>query len=1274
MTRSSRRRRNAVQPQSIQVKTESLESRTLLTNQLMPIDGIGNNVENPEWGSAGIPLVRMTASDYADHVSELSRDKAASPREISNLVNAQEGSIPNDRMMTDFVWQWGQFLDHDIDLTPEAEPVESAAIKVPRGDVFFDPRGTGTATIGLSRSVYDGVSGSSVILPRQQENEITAFVDGSNVYGSDSVRAAALRTFSGGKLRTSDGNLLPFNTDGLPNAGGTGSNLFLAGDVRANEQVGLVSMHTLFVREHNWWTDRLADEHPEWNDEQLYQAARQRVVAELQVISYQEFLPTLLGDEAIPEYTGYRADVDPGIGNIFSTASYRFGHSMLSPQLLQLDEYGEPIDSGHLALRDAFFRPDYVIRQGIDSTLRGLAAQLAQEVDTHIVDDVRNFLFGPPGSGGFDLASLNIQRGRDHGLPDYNSVRLAYGLEPVTSFSEITTSTDLQLALEMAYGHVNQIDPWIGGLAEDHRPDSSMGELLTTVLVDQFVRLRDGDRFWYENVLDTESIAEVESTTLADIIRRNTAIQNIQDNVFLRADAAVDDHGDSPHAASALIPGVAAGGDIEQVYDRDWFTLHVDAGATYAFEIELVSHRDSWLTLYDSDGSTLLAENDDYYGRASYLEWTAGSSGQIFVVVSGYGTQTGTYVLDAAQIDDYPDSPEWLPVSRAAGKFSGQLESPGDVDLIPITVEPGTTYSLNVSSHLSVDILDASGLTTYARITTDYALDSVLWSAGDHTDYILKVRSANSSLTGDYKISIREASFGPGNLAPVIDPVPDQSAMYHDRRLLIPYRATDSEGGWMWINVEAVCDGEAYQTVSRLQLKPGSSDWYNWGGRQEKWIGSETGEWYFILPDGSLYRWNRSRGAHGDHMADLSAIYHAELGRLFDLRLVNPPRLTITDAFIQVDLPTSYVGEFTVVLRVADGQVETEKLIRVTATPNRAPVFTEVPDLLLIDGEDALIHVPATDPDMDPLSYDVRVRHLAYELDQQWNFHSDGDLHENWGGLGEKWFKGSGSNWYFLTDEGNLYRWNRSGKAGGDHIATLDSIYHRDIDRLLDAVPPQQLASARFEGGMLRIDPQAGAIGMVDVVIGADDGEYRTEASMTVRLASRNTAPTIAPIDDLELLGGNQSVIDLVLNDAEGGVLSTTAEVQHFSIAAKLSRDLGLIQSSKSFENWGGKGEKWIQGAGKSWYYITPDGSLYRWTASTGMNGALIAELDSAYHADLSLFFRAESDWPPVDLDIVGTSLRVRGKEDFRGFVFVKVTVEDEMQAAATTVFRVWIR
>jgi peroxidase len=539
------------------LRMENLETRTLLAADLMSgllppppdrsptdpmvdvasIDGTGNNLLNPEWGSTDEALLRITTVEYDDGISLPAGEDRPSAREVSNAVSDQPELVANERQLTDLLWLWGQFIDHDITLTENADPLEAMPVDVPAGDVYFDPTGTGDVDISFFRSTYLHDTGYSTDNPRLQYNQITAFLDGSVIYGSDAERAEALRAFEGGRLIVSEGDLLPMNEAGLDNAGGTSSSLFLAGDIRANENVALTAMQTLWVREHNRIADQLADEHPEWNDERIFQHARQIVTAELQAITYNEFLPALLGPDALGPYLGYDPGVNADISNIFSTAAYRFGHSMLSTELLRLNNDGSVIDDGNISLSAAFFAPQEIVAHGIDSLLLGAASQTAQEIDTQVVDDVRNFLFGPPGAGGFDLASLNIQRGRDHGLADYNQARIDLGLEPVADFADITSDVALQQKLAEVYGDVNNVDVWVGGLAEDHVPGSSVGELIQTVLVDQFQRIRAGDRFWYQNVFAGPQLQEIENTSLADVIRLNTGIANLQDNVFFAADA-----------------------------------------------------------------------------------------------------------------------------------------------------------------------------------------------------------------------------------------------------------------------------------------------------------------------------------------------------------------------------------------------------------------------------------------------------------------------------------------------------------------------------------------------------------------------------------------------------------------------------------------------------------------------------------------------------------------------------------------------------------------
>ncbi|REL30563.1 peroxidase family protein [Thalassotalea euphylliae] len=517
------------------------DPRFVNNREVRTIDGSFNNQTNTLWGSSFSHLARWAVADYEDGIASLAGAARPSARVVSNNIHAQEDGeiIPNTFGTSDFLWQWGQFLDHDIGVTDGVE--EAADIAVPRGDTYFDPRGTGEQTILFSRALFDHNTGTDQSNPREQENELTAWIDGSMIYGSDDERALALRVSEQSPyLATSEGNLLPFNITGQTNANAFGvddAQLFLAGDIRANEQVGLAVMHTLWVREHNRIATDMAQANPDASGEQIYQAARRLVIAKIQIITYQEYLPALIGEDAISDYRGYNAAVNPGLFNEFAVAAYRYGHSLVNNQLLRLDAQGNSIEAGALSLRDAFFTaPNLLTNEtSIDPILRGQASQLSQKLDVNVTHELRNFLFGKPGAGGLDLVSLNIQRGRDHGVPSYNDMRDVFGLERFTSFSEITSNSELAAALAQTYETVDDIDLFTGGLAEDPLSEvgSQMGELFRAMHIRQFEAFRDGDRFWYQRYLSPEELRLVEGTTLAEVIRANTSIgSELQDNVF----------------------------------------------------------------------------------------------------------------------------------------------------------------------------------------------------------------------------------------------------------------------------------------------------------------------------------------------------------------------------------------------------------------------------------------------------------------------------------------------------------------------------------------------------------------------------------------------------------------------------------------------------------------------------------------------------------------------------------------------------------------------
>jgi hypothetical protein len=211
---------------------------------------------------------------------------------------------------------------------------------------------------------------------------------------------------------------------------------------------------------------------------------------------------------------------------------------MIGPNLSSLP-------SGPVSMANAFFNPEFmIVGAGLEPSLRGMAMQQAQEIDLFVVKEVQDFLFDQPSASlALDLPALNIQRGRDHGLGSYTQTQKDYGLPVATTFAQVTSDTELQGKLAAAYNPqgdlteaqaVAAIDPWVGALAEDHVPGAMVGPLLLAVLSDQFIRTRDGDRYWYENTLPPQLLAWVKTQTLAKIIRRNTTIgDELPDNVFI---------------------------------------------------------------------------------------------------------------------------------------------------------------------------------------------------------------------------------------------------------------------------------------------------------------------------------------------------------------------------------------------------------------------------------------------------------------------------------------------------------------------------------------------------------------------------------------------------------------------------------------------------------------------------------------------------------------------------------------------------------------------
>ena len=480
------------------------------------IDGTNNN---SDFNTTGSEFTRIGDAHFADGISVPL--ESVNPRTVSNqVVGEGDAAVPNAEGVSGMMYAWGQFLDHDLDLS-QTDGVNHIDIAIPIGDPEF-PDGS---VLSMTRAVIDSATGAGTNTAATAVNSITGWLDGSMVYGSTQGVADSLR-LPDGHMRTSEGGNLPLNADGT----------VAAGDVRAQENPSLTALQTLFVREHNYQVDKLAAEHPDWNGNHLYEQARAIVGAEIASITYNEFLPLLLGSTAPGEYAGYDPTVNPTISEEFAGAAFRFGHSIVSNETERVDENGV-VTGPELALRDTFFLPaeQFNADGGADGFLRHLGTDASQAMDARIVDGLRNFLFDPP--VGMDLAAINIQRGHDLGLGTLNETREALGLTPYTSFEQITDDAGTVAALKATFTDVDQIDLWTGGLSEKHVTGGLIGETFGKIIGDQFETLRDGDQYYYENVangtFDAASLNEIQHTTLSDIIERVTDTEHMQANSFV---------------------------------------------------------------------------------------------------------------------------------------------------------------------------------------------------------------------------------------------------------------------------------------------------------------------------------------------------------------------------------------------------------------------------------------------------------------------------------------------------------------------------------------------------------------------------------------------------------------------------------------------------------------------------------------------------------------------------------------------------------------------
>ncbi|KAL1518075.1 hypothetical protein ABEB36_001755 [Hypothenemus hampei] len=532
-------------------------------------DGRCNNLQHPTWGSSLTGFRRVLKPIYEDGFGKpIGWDKGRlyngfakpSSRKLSTTLISTNRITP-DQEITHMVMQWGQFLDHDLDHALPSVSSESwdgidckktckyAAPCYPMDVPEDDPRISNRRCIDFVRTSAICGSGMTSILfgtpqHREQINQLTSFIDGSMIYGYSDELAREVRDLDAPLGRLKEGPifqgkkpLLPYATgqagmDCRRNLSESDVNCFLAGDIRANEQAGLTAMHTLWMREHNRLAKELRYLNPHWDSDMLYQEARKIVGAAIQHITYKHWLVFIVGENGVKElgdYHEYDPQLHPSISNVFATAALRFGHTLINPVLHRLDGNFNEIREGHLPLHKAFFSPWRIVEEGgIDPLLRGMFVTPSKKKmpQENLNTELTERLFQTAHAVALDLAAMNIHRSRDHALPGYVAFRDFCNMRKVTSFDDLSeeiSDSIVRQKLQLLYGHVENIDIFVGGILEDPVQGGRVGPLFKCLLLEQFTRLRNGDRFWYENpsVFKPEQLVQIKQYSLARVLCDN---------------------------------------------------------------------------------------------------------------------------------------------------------------------------------------------------------------------------------------------------------------------------------------------------------------------------------------------------------------------------------------------------------------------------------------------------------------------------------------------------------------------------------------------------------------------------------------------------------------------------------------------------------------------------------------------------------------------------------------------------------------------------------
>jgi len=553
------------------------------------LDGSCNNIANPWWGKAGMPFKRWMPADYSDQFKLNEPRKALDGNDLPNpriLACALNGDFHDiEPFITHMFMQWGQFVNHDItslSITREDDPDKSICKTCTKTHKCLPIMISSNTTcncistmrhecIEFTRSSASFGDPTCQLGQREQLNMQTSFLDGSHIYGITLEENNNLRDRKNGKrgmmrVQSLSNNprhdLLPQSSKDRPSDCLDFTNTtkcFIGGDDRVNQNPPLMCMHTLFVREHNRIATILGNLNPLWGDETIFQETRRIIIAQIQHISYNEYLPILLGPNLMKLFSLtpskdaekisiYDPKFDPRISNEYSAAAGRFGHSMIRTEYSRVNSEYKSAGSTSFLLRNSYFRANQLYDDkagGLESIVRGLLKDPLMKIDRWFSTELTQHLFETKDKFNrpfhFDLVAININRGRDHGIRGYTKFREFCGLQSVKTWQDMKMfiSNEVVDIFTQFYSAVDDVDLFLGLLSEFKTEGSIVGPTLGCLLGLQFQGMKFGDRFWYEtNQLPGDftqnQLTELKKFSLSKLLCRNMNITpKVQPHSFL---------------------------------------------------------------------------------------------------------------------------------------------------------------------------------------------------------------------------------------------------------------------------------------------------------------------------------------------------------------------------------------------------------------------------------------------------------------------------------------------------------------------------------------------------------------------------------------------------------------------------------------------------------------------------------------------------------------------------------------------------------------------